>query len=110
MGLAALAAASALLGFLRRNQATVDQFQSQHPGATVAAVFIAGWLIVYLLDGVAVFLTATALPVLLVLTHASLRMRGLKNKLNETLESSGLKRSPMALLLDAIQVEMEKAE
>lgn len=45
------------------------------------------------------------LPVILI--HASLRLRSLKNKLENKLESIGLKRTPMGLLLEALGLEQE---
>lgn len=42
-----------------------------------------------------------------VLAHASLRLRSLKNKMENKLESIGLKRTPMGLLLEALGQEQE---
>lgn len=42
-----------------------------------------------------------------VLVHASVRLRSLKNKLENKLESIGLKRTPMGLLLEALGQEQE---
>ncbi|CAG5898848.1 unnamed protein product [Menidia menidia] len=42
-----------------------------------------------------------------ILLHASLRLRNLKNKLENKLESIGLKRTPMGLLLEALGQEQE---
>lgn len=39
--------------------------------------------------------------------HASVRLRSLKNKLENKLESIGLKRTPMGLLLEALGQEQE---
>ncbi|KAJ4931926.1 hypothetical protein JOQ06_010362 [Pogonophryne albipinna] len=43
----------------------------------------------------------------LVLVHASVRLRSLKNKLENKLESIGLKRTPMGILLEALGQEQE---
>lgn len=42
-----------------------------------------------------------------VLVHASMRLRNLKNKLENKLERIGLKRTPMGLLLEALGQEQE---
>jgi hypothetical protein len=42
-----------------------------------------------------------------VVVHASLRLRNLKNKVENKLESIGLKRSPMGLMLEALGQEQE---
>lgn len=44
---------------------------------------------------------------IVVLGHASLRLRSLKNKMENKLESIGLKRTPMGLLLEALGQEQE---
>ena len=41
------------------------------------------------------------------LIHASLRMRGLKNKLTNKLETAGLRRTPMGIILDGLGQEAE---
>lgn len=106
----ALALAVAVLLYLKSNRPAVQQFQREHPFLTVTGVFLVGWFMVYLFDFVAVFLTATLLPVLLMFLHASCRMRGLRNKLNDALETTGLRRSPMAIVLDYVQVSMDKLQ
>lgn len=42
-----------------------------------------------------------------ILVHASLRLRNLKNKIENKMESIGLKRTPMGLLLEALGQEQE---
>lgn len=42
-----------------------------------------------------------------VLVHASVRLRSLKNKMENKLESIGLKRTPMGLLLESLGQEQE---
>lgn len=42
-----------------------------------------------------------------ILIHASMRMRNLKNKLENKMESIGLKRTPMGLVLEALGLEQE---
>lgn len=96
--------------YLQNNQPIVRSFQSDHPIAVVAAVFAVGWIMVYLVDCVAVFLFATLLPVLLMFLHSSCRKRGLRNKINDALETAGLKKTPMGIILDYVQVEFDKDE
>lgn len=43
----------------------------------------------------------------MILIHASLRLRNLKNKIENKIESIGLKRTPMGLLLEALGQEQE---
>lgn len=39
--------------------------------------------------------------------HASLRLRNLKNKMENKLEGIGLKRTPMGIVLDALEQQEE---
>lgn len=39
--------------------------------------------------------------------HASLRLRNIKNKLENKIESSGLKKTPMGMVLDALDQQEE---
>jgi hypothetical protein len=67
-------------------------------------------LLVWLFKSTTVFLMATLFPLLVMFVHASLRLRNLKNKLNETLDAAGLKKTPMGLALDFIGQKFDKLE
>ncbi|XP_036004505.1 PRA1 family protein 2 [Fundulus heteroclitus] len=97
------------LGFVwaAENKAPIRRFRRNHPLFTVLTILLASYLFILVLGGVAVFLLGIAFPVLMVLIHASLRLRNLKNKLENKLESIGLKRTPMGLLLEALGQEQE---
>lgn len=49
---------------------------------------------------IALFFFGLVLPVLLCLVHAGLRMRNMRNKLNTAKIMTGLKQTPMGILLD----------
>ncbi|TKS92345.1 PRA1 family protein 2 [Collichthys lucidus] len=66
-------------------------------GATVVTLLFLGF----------VWAAENQAPIRLVLIHASVRLRSLKNKLENRLESIGLKRTPMGLLLEALGQEQE---
>ncbi|MBN3300101.1 PRAF3 protein, partial [Amia calva] len=97
------------LGFVwaAENQAVVRRFRRNHPSLAVLAIMGASYLLLSALGGVAVFLFGITCPILLILVHASLRLRNLKNKLENKIESIGLKRTPMGLLLEALGQEQE---
>uniref|UniRef100_A0A3Q1G4N6 PRA1 family protein n=1 Tax=Acanthochromis polyacanthus TaxID=80966 RepID=A0A3Q1G4N6_9TELE len=97
------------LGFVwaAENQAPIRRFRRNHPLICLLAILLASYLFISVLGGVAVFLFGIAFPVLMVLIHASVRLRNLKNKLENKLESIGLKRTPMGLLLEALGQEQE---
>ncbi|KAM3863457.1 LOW QUALITY PROTEIN: PRA1 family protein 2 [Diretmus argenteus] len=97
------------LGFVwaAENQAPIRRFRRNHPSISLLAILFASYLFLLVLGGVAVFLFGIAFPILMVLLHASMRLRNLKNKLENKLESIGLKRTPMGLLLEALGQEQE---
>ncbi|XP_061568146.1 PRA1 family protein 2 [Cololabis saira] len=97
------------LGFVwaAENRAPIRRFRRNHPSVCVLAILVASYLFLSVLGGVAVFLFGIAFPIMMVLVHASLRLRNLKNKLENKLESIGLKRTPMGLLLEALGQEQE---
>ncbi|KAG7477497.1 hypothetical protein MATL_G00070230 [Megalops atlanticus] len=97
------------LGFVwaAENQASIRRFRRTHPSLSLTAILGASYLLLSVLGGVAVFLFGIACPILFVLIHASVRLRSLKNKLENKLESIGLKRTPMGLLLEALGQEQE---
>ncbi|XP_053195119.1 PRA1 family protein 2 [Scomber japonicus] len=97
------------LGFVwaAENQAPIRRFRRNHPAACVLAILLVSYLLLSVVGGVAVFLFGIAFPILMVLVHASVRLRSLKNKLENKLESIGLKRTPMGLLLEALGQEQE---
>lgn len=45
-----------------------------------------------------------------IFAHASLRLRNMKNKLENKIECAGLKRSPMGLLLEALGQQEENLQ
>ncbi|CAN9505324.1 unnamed protein product [Ophioblennius macclurei] len=100
---------SLFLGFVwvAEHRAPVRRFRRNHPLLSVLAVLLVSYLLVSLLGGVAVFLFAIAFPIMMILVHSSLRLRNLKNKLENKLESIGLNRTPMGLLLEALGQEQE---
>ncbi|XP_029294128.1 PRA1 family protein 2 [Cottoperca gobio] len=97
------------LGFVwvAENQAPIRRFRRNHPTISVFAILLVSYFFISVLGGVAVFLFGIAFPTLMVLVHASVRLRSLKNKLENKLESIGLKRTPMGLLLEALGQEQE---
>ncbi|XP_016345717.1 PRA1 family protein 2-like isoform X1 [Sinocyclocheilus anshuiensis] len=106
------------LGFVwaAENKAVIRRFRRNHPSLSLAAILGSSYLLLSVFGGVAVFLFGIAFPILIlsdffllavILIHASVRLRNLKNKLENKLESIGLKRTPMGLLLEALGQEQE---
>ena len=110
IGLFSLVFATAIYIYLKKNKPAVEDFGSKHRFLTILAIFLTGYLAVYLLDAVMVFLLATLFPILLIFIHASLRQRNLKNKINDKMESTGLKKTPMGSILEFLGQEFDKLE
>lgn len=105
----AVVVALSFLGFVwtAENQAPVRRFRRNHPAVCLLAILLLSYLLLTVLGSVAVFVFGIAFPILMILFHASVRLRSLKNKLENKLESIGLKRTPMGLLLEALGQEQE---
>ncbi|XP_026516704.1 PRA1 family protein 2 [Terrapene carolina triunguis] len=89
------------------NKAPIRRFRRSYPGASLLAVLGSAYGLVSLLGGSGVFLLTVTLPISMILIHASFRLRNLKNKIENRIESIGLKRTPMGLLLEAMGQEQE---
>lgn len=89
------------------NKAVINNFKRQNPTTFVIVVIVASYFVMTLLGSVTVFMTAITLPLILIVSHASFRLRNMKNKLGNKMELAGLKRSPMGLLLDALDQQEE---
>ncbi|ROL50758.1 PRA1 family protein 3 [Anabarilius grahami] len=70
-------------------------------------VMVVSYFLMSLFGGVMVFLLGIKLPLLLIFAHASLRLRNMKNKLENKMESAGLKKSPMGIILEALGQQEE---
>ncbi|KAK3566061.1 hypothetical protein QTP86_025240 [Hemibagrus guttatus] len=107
--LGAVVVISVFLGFVwaAENKATVRRFRRNHPSLCLIAILGSSYFLLSMLGGVAVFLFGITFPILMILVHASVRLRSLKNKVENKLESIGLKRTPMGLLLEALGQEQE---
>ncbi|KAG7478046.1 hypothetical protein MATL_G00076310 [Megalops atlanticus] len=84
------------------NKAMVKDFKKKNPTLFVIAVMVASYFLMSLFGGVMVFIFGITFPLVLIFVHASLRLRNMKNKLENKIEGAGLKKSPMGLILEAL--------
>ncbi|XP_017336097.1 ADP-ribosylation factor-like 6 interacting protein 5a [Ictalurus punctatus] len=89
------------------NKAIIKNFKKDNPALFVFLVILASYLLMSLFGGVVVFLLGIKLPLILIFVHASLRLRNMKNKLENKMETAGLKKSPMGILLEALGQQEE---
>lgn len=108
-GFAAISAAFGIFVYCTNSQWTARRFKRNHPVISLIIIVAAGYLLVYMFGAVIVFMFGIAFPLLLTMIHASLRMRGIRNKLTNKLETSGLRRTPMGIILDGLGQEAEIA-
>ncbi|XP_007893398.1 PRA1 family protein 3 [Callorhinchus milii] len=89
------------------NKAVIGNFKRQYPTSFVLIILVVSHFLMSLFGGVMVFLFGIALPLVLIFIHSSLRLRNLKNKLENKMEGIGLKKTPMGILVDALGQEQE---
>ncbi|XP_051987062.1 PRA1 family protein 3-like [Xyrauchen texanus] len=89
------------------NKAMIKKFKKENPTLFVFLVMVVSFLLMSLFGGVMVLLMGIKLPLLLIFAHASLRLRNIKNKLENKMESAGLKKSPMGIILEALGQQEE---
>ncbi|XP_062397965.1 PRA1 family protein 3-like [Sardina pilchardus] len=90
------------------NQAVIKSFKKKNPMLFVIAVMAVSYFVLSLCGGVLVFIFGITFPLLLILIHASLRLRNMKNRLENKMEVVGMKRTPMGLILDLLDQQEEK--
>ncbi|KAG8510528.1 PRA1 family protein 3, partial [Galemys pyrenaicus] len=89
------------------NKDILRRMKKQYPTTFVMVVMLASYFLISLFGGVMVFVFGITFPLLLMFIHASLRLRNLKNKLENKMEGIGLKRTPMGIVLDALEQQEE---
>ncbi|NP_001290772.1 ADP-ribosylation factor-like 6 interacting protein 5a [Esox lucius] len=92
------------------NKAMIKDFKKQNPTLFVMAVMVASYFLMSLFNGVMVFIFGITFPLLLIFMHASLRLRNMKNKLENKIEGAGLKKSPMGIVLEALGQQEESLQ
>ncbi|XP_076124443.1 ADP-ribosylation factor-like 6 interacting protein 5a [Alosa pseudoharengus] len=89
------------------NKAMIKSLKRQNPTLFVFVVMLASYFLMSLFGGVMVFIFGISFPILLIFAHASLRLRNMKNKLENKIEGAGLKKSPMGIILEALGQQEE---
>ncbi|XP_056315107.1 ADP-ribosylation factor-like 6 interacting protein 5a [Danio aesculapii] len=105
----AVVVASVFIGsvWAGENKTFIKKFKKENPSLFVFLVMVVSYFLMSLFGGVMVFLLGIKLPLLLIFAHASLRLRNIKNKLENRMESAGLKKSPMGIILEALGQQEE---
>ncbi|KAM9855944.1 ADP-ribosylation factor-like 6 interacting protein 5b [Aulostomus maculatus] len=90
------------------NKATIKNFKKKNPTLFVIGVMVTSYFVLSLFGGVMVFIFGITFPLLLILIHASLRLRNMKNRLENKMEGVGLKKTPMGIIMDLLDQQEEK--
>ncbi|XP_035211878.1 PRA1 family protein 3-like [Stegodyphus dumicola] len=104
-GILAMLAAFGIFCYITNSKRSATKFKRDHPVISLFVIFTGGYFVVYMLGSVLVFLFGIMLPILLIFIHASMRLRNIHNKLTNKIETIGLKKTPMGLLLEALGQE-----
>jgi len=80
----------------------MENFNKEHPLGYVAVVIFSTIIFLYMVPKMAFFLLSVLFPVLLMLIHASFRMRNFANKVQNKVEAVGLKKTLMGQALKMI--------
>ncbi|KAF6715995.1 PRA1 family protein 3 [Oryzias melastigma] len=90
------------------NKATIKSFKRKNPTLFVIGVMVTSYFLLSLFGGVMVFIFGITFPLLLIMIHASLRLRNMKNKLENKIEGAGLKKTPMGIIMDLLDQQEDK--
>ncbi|TNN73518.1 PRA1 family protein 3 [Liparis tanakae] len=89
------------------NQAMVKSFKRKSPSLFIIAVMLTSYFLLSLCGGVMVFIFGITFPLLLILIHASLKLRNIKNKMENNIQGVGLKKTPMGVIMDLLDQQEE---
>ncbi|XP_065320684.1 PRA1 family protein 3-like isoform X4 [Gordionus sp. m RMFG-2023] len=89
MGLITASSLVIVFIYCTKNKYQAMQFKQNHPLICFCSIII--------------FTMGITLPVSLIIMHSSMRMRNIKNKLANTMENIGLKKSPMGIIMEGIE-------
>ncbi|XP_068602602.1 PRA1 family protein 3-like [Brachionichthys hirsutus] len=90
------------------NKTVIKNFKRKNPTLFVLVVMVTSYFVLSLCGGVMVFIFGITFPLLLILIHASLRLRNMKNRLENKIEGAGLKKTPMGIIMDLLDQQEEK--
>ncbi|KAL3274380.1 hypothetical protein HHI36_015778 [Cryptolaemus montrouzieri] len=94
-----------LFVYITNEKVAAAQFKRKHPIVSIILILVGGYFITYMLRSLLVFFFGILLPVLAIFIHSSLRLRNLKNKIVNKVETLGLKRTPMGIFLEELGLE-----
>ncbi|KOC59325.1 PRA1 family protein 3 [Habropoda laboriosa] len=88
------------------DEALLD-FKKSYPQVGIVIAVIFGSFVVYTINSLLFALCGVLLSLIVILIHASLRLRHMKNKIVNKIEGMGLERTPMGIILSYIGMKEE---
>jgi len=107
VGLVCLGVALGIAFYFSTTQTTVVTFKKEHPLVSLAILVLGACSLFSLVSYMMVFIFSLAFPLLVALTHASLRMRNMKNKIANQAEAAGVTKTVMGRILDELGMKPE---
>ncbi|XP_066995164.1 PRA1 family protein 3 [Anabrus simplex] len=107
VGMMAITLALVLVYYAFSASESVARMKTQYPVISIILLLIGGYLILYMMGSVIVFLLGVLLPVMAAFIHASMRLRSIKNKIFNKKELISETRTPMGLILCTLGIERE---
>ncbi|XP_056637283.1 PRA1 family protein 3 isoform X2 [Diorhabda sublineata] len=105
-GILATAVLFMIFVYITNEKASAARFKKRHPIVSIFVIFACAYFLAYMLQSLMVFLLGVLLPVAAIFIHASLRLRNMKNKIANKVESLGLRTTPMGFFLEEMGLEI----
>ncbi|CAG9820617.1 unnamed protein product [Phaedon cochleariae] len=104
-GFMAMAVIFMIFVYVTNEQQSAARFKRNHPVISVLIIFAGGYFVAYMLQSLLIFILGILLPITAIFIHASLRLRNIKNKLANRVESLGFTTTPMGFFLEEIGLD-----
>ncbi|PFX33444.1 PRA1 family protein 3-like isoform X1 [Stylophora pistillata] len=102
IGAVTLFVAFVLFGIAESREPRFAQLKRQYPSLLPVAVVVLAMLVIYTLGSILVFIWGVTVPIVVILLHAAMRKRNIKNKFANTVELFKEDVTPMTILLSKI--------
>jgi len=93
--------------FLTKKNPQIERLKRDKPFLSLGVILIVGAFLFNLFGSLLMFLFAICMPILLIFLHASMRLRNIKNKVTNKIETIGITRTPMGFILEQLDVMIE---
>uniref|UniRef100_A0A914EG85 PRA1 family protein n=1 Tax=Acrobeloides nanus TaxID=290746 RepID=A0A914EG85_9BILA len=106
IGLSAITIVVIILAFSLSKSPNFVQMRADHPYVLLAVIIAACYYFIYFLPSVLTVLFTFALPLVTIFVHASIRLRSIRNRINQQMDNV-LRRTAMARFLDTFNIDLK---